>query len=162
MATIFVSYSDDDVGFVLNLVRILKQNGAPVWMDQYDVAPEARRDRAIEQALRESSHLLVLVSKTSVTAPRVRAEIDFAIRNHKSIIPVLLDEVSLPSPIRSMQSVDFRRANMTAQSYAAALERLLQTLPLSEDKLARKLGGDEPTLLDAQRGAATGEDEEIE
>jgi hypothetical protein len=58
----FFSYSRDDSGFVVDLAADLKAASANVWLDQLDIIPGQRWDRAIEDALKNTLHLIVILS----------------------------------------------------------------------------------------------------
>lgn len=47
----FFSYCREDSDFALRLAGDLKEAGASVWLDQLDIVPGQRWDRAVEDAL---------------------------------------------------------------------------------------------------------------
>jgi hypothetical protein len=47
----FISYSRADGEFALKLANDLRTNGVNIWLDQIDIPPGARWDRAVENAL---------------------------------------------------------------------------------------------------------------
>ena len=68
-AHIFISYTREDSEFVLKLARDLRSEGVNIWLDQLDIPPGVRWDRAVEQALRTCDRLLVILSPASVASP---------------------------------------------------------------------------------------------
>lgn len=105
--TIFFSYSRDDTEFVLNLAKNLRLAGANVWLDQLDISPGTRWDKAIENALTQSNTLLVILSKTSVESDNVLDEVSFALEEGKRVVPVLLESCEIPFRLRRLQYADF-------------------------------------------------------
>ena len=50
---VFICYSRKDEDFVLKLATNLKNQGVPVWLDQWDIPSGANWNRTIEKALNE-------------------------------------------------------------------------------------------------------------
>ena len=118
----FFSYSRDDSSFVVRLARDLKAAGANVWLDQLDIIPGQRWDRAVEDALKNCPRLIVILSPTSVESTNVMNEVSFALEEQKTVIPVIYRDCVIPFPLRRLQYVDFK------QVYAHGLEELLKVL----------------------------------
>ncbi len=120
--TIFFSYSRDDSEFVLNLAKNLRQSGANIWLDQLDIKPGTRWDKSIETALKNSTTLLVVLSKKSVESTNVMDEVSFALEENKTVVPVLLEECDIPFRLRRLQFADFSKdQNKGLQTLAEAL-----------------------------------------
>ena len=118
----FFSYSRDDSSFVVRLARDLKAAGANVWLDQLDIIPGQRWDRAVEDALKNCPRLIVILSPTSVESTNVMNEVSFALEEQKTVIPVIYRDCVIPFRLRRLQYVDFK------QVYAQGLEELLRVL----------------------------------
>jgi hypothetical protein len=104
----FFSYCRDDSDFALRLAEDLKAAGAVVWIDQLDIDPGQRWDRAVEDALNRCPRMLVVLSPASVQNDNVRDEISFALRKQKTIIPVLYLDCDIPLRLERHQHIDFR------------------------------------------------------
>lgn len=133
----FVSYSRQNETFVLRLVQDLRENNVPIWLDQLDIPTGQRWDVAIEEALSNASHFLLVLSDFSSNSENVRDELDFAIDKGKIIIPILIDECDPPLRVRRLQRINFQI------NYQDALERLLAILP--KDKI-NNLVNDVPNI----------------
>ena len=120
--TAFFSYSRDDREFAFRLAEDLKATGARVWLDQRNITPGERWDRAIEDALLNCTCLVVILSPASVRSVNVLDEISFALETEKQIVPVLYRDCSIPLRIRRVQYLDFRA------DYAHALTGLVAAL----------------------------------
>ncbi len=129
----FVSYSHKDSDFVKALVKDLADKSIPVWLDSKDIQIGEEWDEAIGRALRDASHLLLVLSKASIQSKHVRDELNFAKEERKKIIPIVIGEVKLPYNMRRPQYIDFRG------NYAAGLTRLVEILPQGDTRPLRNL-----------------------
>jgi hypothetical protein len=121
-STAFVSYSRDDLEFVVRLAKDLKAKGAKVWMDRLDIRPGQRWEVEIESAVNGCSRLLVILSPAAIASRNVLAEAALALDEGKEVIPVLHQECKIPFRLRPLQYADF------STSYAVGLEELLAVL----------------------------------
>ncbi len=122
----FFSYSREDSEFALRLAEDLRTAGAAVWIDQLDIDPGQRWDRAVERALKSCPRTLVILSPASVESDNVRDEISFALRNQKTIIPVLYLDCDIPLRLERHQHIDFRT------DHARGLKALLRSLGVDQ------------------------------
>jgi photosystem II stability/assembly factor-like uncharacterized protein len=118
----FFSYSREDSEFALKLAADLKAAGAKVWLDQLDIHPGDRWDRAVEDALIHSPRLLVILSPASVNSTNVMDEVSFALEEKKTVIPVMHKDCTVPFRLRRVHYADFR------QDYACGLRELLKIM----------------------------------
>jgi Flp pilus assembly protein TadD len=118
----FFSYCREDSSFALRLAGDLKAAGAKVWVDQLDIRPGQRWDRAVEEALKNCARMVVILSPASVNSNNVLDEVSFALEEQKTVIPVICRDCSVPFRLRRLQHVDFRT------DYARALQGLLKCL----------------------------------
>ena len=130
--TAFFSYSRDDSDFALRLAGDLKAAGAHVWLDQLDIQPGERWARAVQDALNNSPRLLVILSPSSASSTHVEDEVNFALEEHKTVIPVLYRDCTVPFQLRSFQYADFRT------DYACGLKVLLKTLGVKQQAAAEQ------------------------
>jgi hypothetical protein len=128
--TAFFSYSREDSDFALRLAKDLKAAGANVWIDQLDIEPGQEWDSAIEAAVAGCSRMLLILSPASVTSRNVRNEISFALDEHKTIVPVLHKNCTIPLQLRRIQYVDLRT------DYPRGLTILLSTLGMKQRSAA--------------------------
>ena len=120
--TAFLSYCREDSDFALRLAGDLKAAGASVWLDQLDILPGQRWDRAVEDALTNCPRLVVILSPASISSANVMDEVSFALEEQKTVIPVIYQDCTVPFRLRRVQHSDFR------QDYARGLQELLRTL----------------------------------
>jgi len=122
MSRYFLSYARADAQFALRLAEDLRASGVDIWIDQIDILPSQRWDRALEAALREAAGVLLVLSPRSVASENVMDEVGFALDRAKDVIPVLYEECDVPIRISRVQRIDFTR------DYHSALERCRSAL----------------------------------
>ena len=127
--SIFLSYSRADKDFALKLAQDLRIAGASLWVDQLDIEPGQPWDRSVEQALKQSPILLVIISSASIQSENVLDEIGFAIDTKKRIVPILHEKCDLPFRIRRLQYVDF------TQGYDQGMARCLAVLVVKDRRM---------------------------
>ena len=117
--TAFVSYSRDDLDFVLRLCRDLRAAGAAIWLDKLDIAPGEEWDQAVERGLSACGHLLIVLSPQSVASQNVLDEVGFALAREKRIVPVLFKDCEIPFRLARLQYVDARTDYDGADDWAS-------------------------------------------
>lgn len=103
---IFLSYSFKDRPWVQAFAETLEQEGIEVWFDYHEISLGEDIREQIQEALRASSTLVVLLSSNSVQSPWIYFELGAAVADKKRIIPVVIDEVGherLPLPLMKYQ-----------------------------------------------------------
>ena len=127
---IFICYARKDARFVLRLAKNLKERGAPIWLDQWDIPPGADWDQYIDSALRGCAKFLIVLSPGSVASNEVRGELRWALNKSKPIIPVLYQTCNIPRRLELTQYVDFTGYN---PDDVTALNRLMRALDMPEE-----------------------------
>ncbi len=105
---VFLSYSQPNQEWARSLAEALSKRGVKVWFDEWDILPGDRLSDQIEQALRESEYVLMLVGEDSAESASSAFELGAAIGMGKTIVPVVSPSVpieSLAGPIRSRRFV---------------------------------------------------------
>lgn len=97
-----------------------------VWLDQHEIQPAERWDRAIEAALKAADTVLVLLSPRSAASENVGDEVAFALDSGKTVIPVLIEPTQAPLRMARLQFID------ATGDYPAALARCIAALSSSE------------------------------
>lgn len=120
MASLFLSYSREDVSSVEPLAAALEGDGHQVWWDRHISGGQEFAD-AIEHALESSDAVIVCWTVSSVRSAWVRDEAGSG-RDRGRLVPVTLDGSRPPLGFRQFQTVDLSRWNGRAQS--GALEPL--------------------------------------
>jgi hypothetical protein len=119
------------------------ENWIAPWLDEEKLLPGQDWDVEIEEAVHKSNVILVCLSSSSVTKEGyVQREIRFALDSADLrpegtvlIIPIRLEECSVPRRLMSWQWLDYFPVNRRRESY----ERLLQSLKLRAKFLGIKI-----------------------
>lgn len=97
----FICHAKEDVGIALEIYYRLEKLGIAPWIDENDLEPGVEWDSAIQQAIKNTDVILILLSEQSVTKQGyVQKEIKRALNvseympeNQVYIIPIQLDDV---------------------------------------------------------------------
>jgi TPR repeat protein len=143
----FVSYSRVDSEFVMRLAGDLKAAGANVWLDQLDIPPGERWDRAVEGALEGSPLMLAVLSSAAIDSMNVMDEVAFALEKRKTVIPIMIEDCAVPFRLRRIQHIDFRR------DYARGLRTLLTHLGVQVPEGAISQTSEAPSVMPADTKA---------
>lgn len=131
MVDVFVSYARKDARRVEPLVELLEARGLDVWWDR-DLKPGSRYETQIEAVIDAASCVLIALTEHAAQSDWMRAEAAAAQERDK-VIPVLLDDVSLPLSLRAFQVADLRSwpdaCNDEADKLVRALTARVQPQP---------------------------------
>ncbi len=137
MSNVFISYAtgDKDKTYAHLLSRKLKEAGLSVF-DDLSLASGTDFSKKIENALRESQAVVVLLSRHSNRSRWVNAELRAALEHGKIVIPVLLDEEAKNNWVWPLVS-DRKTATLQSPDQIPEVVRLVQKdLGISEDMSA--------------------------
>jgi formylglycine-generating enzyme required for sulfatase activity len=126
---VFICYARQDQDFVLKLAANLKERGARVWLDQWDISPSADWDLTIDNALYDCAQFLIVLSPAAVASGEVRGELRTALDENKPIVPVLYQKCRIPRRLKLIEHVDF---TARGPDDGAALGQVLRALGVSE------------------------------
>lgn len=109
---VFISYSTEDRVFARRVVEFLKENGVNAWLAGIENRPGDSWVKGITEALKEATHMVVLLSEASLKSKWVDHELNsiLAVLPTRSItvIPTLLDDVEVPPLLKDRTIVNFR------------------------------------------------------
>lgn len=87
----FISYAHDPESRAL--ATRLRRDGAPVWLDEWELQPGEEWQAKVEAVLKESKTILAIISKSSLESEWVQSELKEALAQNKVVIPVLNEKV---------------------------------------------------------------------
>ena len=127
--SIFLSHASQDKDFVRDLAKDLRTHDVRVWYDEWDIEVGDRIMESIEQGLRKSDFLGIVLTPASVSSDWVRKELDVALMEQLShreirVLPILLLDCDIPYVLRDLKYADFR------ESYEGGMRNLLKALGL--------------------------------
>jgi WD40 repeat protein len=94
MSDVFISYSRRDIAFARLIREALQESEIDTWIDWERIPVGERWWQEITQAIENANVFMFIISNHSIGSDVCRDEIDLAIKNHKRIIPILVDELS--------------------------------------------------------------------
>lgn len=103
----FISYSRVNKEFASKLAKGLRTAGYHIWFDLMDIPTGSRWDDEVENALRECSIFLIILTPAAIASENVKDEIGYAIDHGKRLLPILLENCDVPLRLRRFQYVDF-------------------------------------------------------
>lgn len=117
--TTFISYSRVDTDFVVKLAKELRKEGVDLWLDQIDIGPGDRWDKAVQKALKECHSLLIIYSPDSVASENVLDEVYYVLGEKRKVIPVLYKNCDIPFRLKRLQYIDF------TENYGQGMKKLV-------------------------------------
>lgn len=138
MPPIFVSHASKDDSTVTRLHDELETaTGRNLWVDHKDIAPGANWQIAIDQTLRETDTMLLVISRNSADREEVMAEWRDALLRGHTLLIAIIDDIPLediPSRLRIIQIVNLQadwNAGIRALTAAIKGEALPDDAPLT-------------------------------
>lgn len=109
---VFVSHARSDKGRVASVLSGLRRRGFGFGVDQHEIPGGAPWRARIVDAILQCSVVLFFVTTDSCASAPVLAELSIADDKRKPVVPVFLDEVSLPKELRYLltrfQQIDLK------------------------------------------------------
>lgn len=134
----FISYSTKDNDFVDRLSIELIKNRIHIWRDKWEMRPGDSLIDKIQEALIDSSFLLIVLSENSVQSEWCRKELNAGFMRELSkkdvtLIPILIDDCEIPLFLQEKVFADFRT------SFEDGFKNLLRPLSrLFSDHIGRE------------------------
>jgi hypothetical protein len=130
---IFLSHTGVDKPFVRQLRKDLLARGVPrVWLDEAEIEIGDSLIAKIEEGMKLSRYVAVVLSKKSINAPWVKKELDVAMNREIAssevvVLPLLYEECELPEFLKGKLYADFSKS----EDYEAVLGKLLRRLRIA-------------------------------
>ena len=111
---VFISYSHADKTFVDMLAAHLVKRNAHVWVDSWELNVGDSIIGRVQEAIQDSSALLVILSKASVQSEWCKKELSAGLMRELDekrvvVLPVLLEDCDIPIFLREKMYADFRK-----------------------------------------------------
>ncbi len=132
MNDVFISYSRKDKEFVRRLHAALTAHKRNVWVDWEDIPPTAEWRQEIYAGIEGANAFAFIISPNSLASQVCGEELDHALKNKKSLIPILYQDcgsAQMPAAISSHNWINFRDTD----NFDTALNTLLTTLDTDLD-----------------------------
>ena len=123
----FICHASEDKPAARLIATALRTKGAVVWLDEWEIRVGDSLVQKVSGGLESSSHLVLLLSKHSVTKPWVQREFSAALigqlsQHQITVLPVRLDDAQPPTIIADIKYADAR------QGVPHAIGELVQAL----------------------------------
>jgi TIR domain len=123
----FLSHSSKDKAFVRKLAADLVASGVKVWIDEQRILVGDSIPEKVAQGLAESDFFLIVISHNSVGSSWVKKELSNALiqeieRRKVAILPIKIDDATMPESIRDKRYADFQG------SYDEGLKGLIESI----------------------------------
>ena len=110
---VFISYSHSDAIIVNKLATHLVKHNANVWVDTWELNIGDSILNRVQDAIQESSALLVILSKTSVDSEWCKKELSAGLMRELDekrvvVLPVLVEDCEIPLFLREKMYADLR------------------------------------------------------
>jgi len=93
MSDVFISYSRKDIAFASLLRQSLEGCQVDTWIDWDRIPVGERWWGEIQEAIQSANIFMFIISKSSLGSKVCKQEIELALKNHKRIIPVVVDDL---------------------------------------------------------------------
>jgi WD40 repeat protein len=93
VSDVFISYSRKDIAFARLIRESLQQSQIETWIDWERIPIGEKWWDEICHAIEDANVFMFIISKTSIGSPVCKDEINHALKNHKRIIPILVDDL---------------------------------------------------------------------
>lgn len=124
---VFISYSHPDAEFVDRLAGELIRARKPVWVDRYELRAGDSLIGRIQEEITKAGAMLVVLSEASVNSEWCKKELSAGLireleEKRVVVIPVLIEDCSIPIFLRDKKYADFRT------SFDKGLGEILESL----------------------------------
>ncbi len=116
--SVFISYASSDKDWAQAFARSLQKLGQDVWTDWDSVNPGESIQHSIENGLRESNLIVLMVTPSTVDRPNLFFEMGAALGMGKPVVLVRSEDVDireLPSALRDRKFLLKRSPEATAE-----------------------------------------------
>jgi len=123
----FICHASANKPFVRKLCKDLRRFGVRVWIDERELSVGDSLHESITDGLERSDYTIIVLSAIAIKRPWVKKEIAASLHleieaGRKKILPVVVDNCSLPLFLKDKRFADFR------YSYSQGLADLLSAL----------------------------------
>ena len=153
--SVFISHCHEDFQFAATLYDFLKSNHFDPWLDKRNLLPGQRWDIEINKALRNADFIILLLSTTAVQKRGyVQREFKLALDYCREkldddiyIIPIKIDECTIPSSLLQFQWVDYHSTD--------SFQQILSALKMQNEKYDDRVLKNEDNIEVKQKSGNT-------
>ncbi|WP_319549870.1 toll/interleukin-1 receptor domain-containing protein [Desulfogranum marinum] len=140
---VFLSHSSKDKPFVRELDKALRAFGVDTFLDERDIGIGEDIPQKVYDALQEATYVCYILSNNSVDSEWVKEELSVAKMLEKErggvfILPILIENIKIPTAIKSKRYADFR-TNSSLRIDSLPLRLLLSALDIKMGEIPKQL-----------------------
>jgi hypothetical protein len=138
---IFLSYSHQDIALVRAIASGLKSEGVNVWYDEGEIKVGDSIVAKVSEKLDTVDFMVFFISAGSINSKWAQLELNAIInrrigeRRGPIVLPVLLDDVDVPSVLRDVKYLDLRDHDIQR-----GVHEIIKAIKLSDRKIERVRG----------------------
>src|SRR5215510_11395389 len=102
----FISYAREDQDFVRKLYDTLLKRGRDAWVD-WEIFPASEWMREVRAAIDAAPGVIFLISPDSIVSSVCRQELDYALAQHKRLVPVVCRDVDADKVDESLRKLNW-------------------------------------------------------
>jgi hypothetical protein len=138
MAQVFVSYKHENISddFIKHLRQKLEEAGFDVWIDSILLLPGEDWKKEIDNAIKASIALIVIMTPEARKSEYVTYEWAFAAGREIPVIPIILQKMELHPRLNDIQFVDF--SNAWSDGIQINWDKIVTKLKLEVDKYKKR------------------------
>ena len=128
---VFISYSRQDSNFATRLHTALEETGQEAWIDWVDIPKSAVWMKEVQAGIESADTFVFVISPDSIASEVCQEEIEYAIKHHKRIIPIMLREPTeqkLLPEISALNWIFFRKSDDFNQAFEELIEAIKTNL----------------------------------
>lgn len=136
MSQIFISYKREEksITFVKHLMEKLESNGFDVWVDQELLRPGQDWKKEIDNAIKASLALIIVMTPEAFESKYVTYEWAFAIGRGMEVIPLLFEATAFHPRLEDIQYIDFTNHFALDGQWQKLIDRLEELRGTSNSK----------------------------
>ena len=112
MNHVVISYTIEDSRHAVELANRLRSAGVEVWIHEGGIDAATQWTQEIVGAIEQCSAFIILLSQAAVNSKNVQSELSIASENEREILPVEIEQITLPSSFR-YQLAGIQRASLS-------------------------------------------------
>lgn len=134
MHSIFLSYSRSNRNAALMLQKSLESEGVKVWRDQESIYAGEMWPKSIGEGIANQTLVVLIWSFKAANSYFIEFEWNTAIALEKLIIPILIDNASLPDSLRLFNAVEYTPLPKAVKAIKSILDQLEEAPSTSKDR----------------------------
>lgn len=164
---VFISHNSEDKPVVRELARRLKTDGLRIWFDEWEIKPGDMIALKIEQGLKQSRILILVMSANAFASDWVTLERQTALfrdptNANRRFIPLRIDNAEIKDTLKQFAYIDWRQrsSEQYAKLLAACRQPMLATNPaiyLKSEQRPSKIIKENTTIYCSRCGVIPGE-----